>query len=171
MTTINQKNCQHCKQPFFSERRSRIFCSDSCRQLAYLDRRSRKSAQASFIEEANCEEINLPPLVVNKEELQNLETICDVEQQTCDRDPSEIPFHDNQPEMLGGFKRKKINKVQNNTSGQLLLIGAAIAGMILINKFNKSESNDRKSQINEDGSCESDTEPPFINNENPNNEN
>ena len=171
MATINHKNCQYCNQSFYAERRSRLFCSDSCRQLAYLDRRSRKSAQASFIEDAMCEEIKLPPNDENNEDLQNLDIISEVVQQTSDKYPSEIPLHVNRPGRLGGFKRKKIYKEQNNTCGQFLLIGAAIAGIILIKKLNKSEYNDSKSQINEDEPCESDNEPTSNNVENFNNGN
>ena len=55
MSTNNDNNCEYCGQYFYAERSTKKYCSDSCRQLGYLERRSRKLAQASYIEETDYE--------------------------------------------------------------------------------------------------------------------
>ena len=46
-----QNSCKHCNQPFYAERSTKKYCSDSCRQLAYLERRAKLISNAAFIEE------------------------------------------------------------------------------------------------------------------------
>ncbi len=55
-----ENSCAHCGQPFYAERSTKRYCSDSCRQLAYLERRARQMANSSFIEEAQYDIIPQP---------------------------------------------------------------------------------------------------------------
>lgn len=58
-----EKNCEHCGQPFYAERSTKKYCSDSCRTLAYLNNKARKLANASFVEDAIFEVIPDPASV------------------------------------------------------------------------------------------------------------
>ncbi len=130
--------CEHCKQLFTAERISRRYCSDSCRQLAYLDRRSRKISNAYFVEDAMYEPVQ--EVVVTETELNNdsSSTVEEIQEVT--------PVMNGEPESASDNKlknkyRKKATKANNNAIDPRLVY----LGGLLLEKFLQKVIGDEKS--------------------------
>lgn len=130
MSTYNENLCEYCNQPYYPERSTKKYCSDSCRQLAYLARRAHELSAASFVQEVNFERIPEPITDSSIAESPQIETPIEPEV-ICESEidvPS--PSHSN---------RKRRQRVSNNNNKQagsqieelLILGGIGVVGYLL----------------------------------------
>lgn len=130
--------CEHCKQLFTAERISRRYCSDSCRQLAYLDRRSRKISNAYFVEDTLYEPVQEE--VVTETELDDASTniVEEIQEVTPDLSEDTESASDNK---LNNKYRKQAPKANNNAIDPRLVY----LGGLLLGKFLQKVIGDEKS--------------------------
>lgn len=134
-----ENTCEYCGQPFDAERSTKRYCSNSCRQLAYLDRRSRQSAQASFIEEAEYESI--PTVIPEAVQQEIVETLPPIE---VESEPEESNSHKTRSSYTHP-KSKRRSKLSSTTKkpftidGNVAILGA-VAGILVYNYFNKPKA-------------------------------
>jgi wobble nucleotide-excising tRNase len=140
MTTNNDETCEYCGREFFAERITKRYCSDSCRQLAYLARRANKLANASFVEETSFESIPAPiPEQILQEILDEkpLETETVIDEPNTER--SNRTYVHSKRRRRSKFSMPK-NKPDSIDDG-LLLIGVAAAGFLIGKYLNKPKNN------------------------------
>lgn len=138
MNEEKQATCEYCGQFLYAERSTKTYCSNSCRQLAYLERRSRKMAQATYIEETDFENVansipepkNESPDTIQAIEVENLP-------EETNTNPAGMQYSHN--------RRKRISRSQTHANklniidGRLVLLGAAAAGLLVYNMFDSAK--------------------------------
>ena len=145
-----QNSCEHCGQQFYAERRTKRFCSDSCRQLAYLERRARQVSNASFVEEIAYETIKEPDsdnsmtFDNSKEAPIELETI-------QDNIPPTLEIDNYCPNKRSKSKLRKTvatSVIQPSRNKTLALIGGIVLAKIAINfLINQKLDNNEKDPL------------------------
>lgn len=125
-------DCEYCGQPFAAERISRRYCSDSCRQLAYLKRKAKKLGKLSNENEIipqNISESNDLIQEVPKEDPKKHESretnlfITETRNETIKKTRRRL--RRNRQNILSG----KDNSIQ--LDGRIVLFGAAVAGLLI----------------------------------------
>lgn len=124
-TDSYEKKCAYCNQPFVAERISRRFCSDSCRQLAYLDRRAEKLANASFVEEANFEIIPVT-VISNPDDEVSIDRIIEVAETVEEGDSNSSDASSTDNRSRSAKSRKHGKSKGNQIDPRLVLLGSII---------------------------------------------
>ncbi|MHC1777543.1 MAG: hypothetical protein AB9834_19250 [Lentimicrobium sp.] len=137
---LTDYNCDYCGREFYAERITKRYCSDSCRQLAYLGRRANKLANASFVEETPFESIPAPvPEQILHELLDEkpLETETEVDEPNLVQNDRTYVHSKRRRRSKSSMPKNKPNSIDEG----LLLIGVAAAGFLIGNYLNKHKSN------------------------------
>lgn len=136
-----EKYCENCGQPFIAERKTRRYCSDSCRQLVYLKRKAQKLANLS-------EENKLPPTHISESpDLIPEEPKEDLKQFDSSATNPLITENDNEINKKTRRRPKRIrqrNLTRNDNSilldGRVVLFGVAVTGLFIYNYYNKPKA-------------------------------
>jgi|GEM_PF-2153996 len=133
MTLFNQNHCEYCSQPFYAERSTKRYCSDSCKQLSYLERKAQKLSQASFIETVEFEIVDnlkaiqqedaTPQVAIEVESHNDTDTFTD----KCNLNTS---YNLRKP-----ISRRFIKRTRSNGANNLLFAGGIVLAGYLIRKI------------------------------------
>jgi len=140
MESTSDNTCEYCGREFYAERITKRYCSDSCRQLAYLVRRANKLANASFVQETTYESIPDP---ISDQITQESPDEKPLEAEAVVEEPSLERHH----KTYAHSKRRKSSKFSlpksksNSTDNGLLFIGVVAAGFLIVNYLNKPKTN------------------------------
>lgn len=140
MEASSDNTCEYCGRDFFAERSTKRYCSDSCRQLAYLERRADKLANASFVEETPFESIPVPipePIIQELLNEKPLEAETVIDEPNTKRSYRTYLHSKRRKRSKFSMPKSKPNSIDEG----LLLIGAAAAGFLLGNFLNKPKNN------------------------------
>lgn len=136
-----ENSCEHCGHPFYAERSTKKYCSNSCRQLAYLDRRVNQIANDSFIEETTFE---IVPDQSAHQEAEVVTHIAPIEVEATEKTASHSENRDylrRKAKRRSKHRRRALTFVKSSPQNELLeMVGRAIMKKLTQKCSSNSES-------------------------------
>lgn len=149
------KKCKHCGEMFYYGRVTAMYCSDACKQQAYLERRSNQFFNTLAAEDA--EIVSYPEQPINEIEV-NIpfeESICEPEVLNESESPAstkpEEPININsRKKVRPSIPEKQIRSAENlSNNGLFALLGAAAVGLLISGAIAASKSSGENVNLGE----------------------
>lgn len=141
------KKCTYCGELFYYERRSAIYCSDACKQQAYLERRAKFFLNINDAEDVEIESCSDQPMNEIVENTVYEETVSEAEVLNQSESAETIKSYSNSKKRKqrkshvpsSGNEADSKSIANSNANGLFALLGAAALGY-LIREFNSTSN-------------------------------